>query len=133
MSNMEMTLASRRESLERRANVLRTRLLRTIDALDVRRHQVRGIGREIKRLLIPVAVGLVGLTAIGVGVALGIRRAVRIRRRRRIGYRVSTALARARAPRPPSFATSAFQRAALTVIGILASEVTKRSVKRVAR
>ena len=36
--------------LERRANVVRSRLLRTIDALDSRRHQVEKIGLQAKKL-----------------------------------------------------------------------------------
>ena len=36
----ELSVTQRRARLERRANVIRSRLLRTIDALDHRRHQV---------------------------------------------------------------------------------------------
>ena len=45
-----LSLDEQRSRLERRANVIRSRLLRTIDALDNRRHQVQEIGHHAKRL-----------------------------------------------------------------------------------
>ena len=122
----ELSLSEQRSRLERRANVIRSRLLRTIDALDNRRHQVQEIGHHAKRLAAPVGASLIGMVAIGVGTTFAIRALMERRRERSFTYRLSKALAPLRqAPRPP-FWREALRTVALTAIGMVATELVKR-------
>jgi hypothetical protein len=122
----ELSLGEQRSRLERRANVIRSRLLRTIDALDNRRHQVQEIGHHAKRLAAPVGASLIGMVAIGVGTTLAIRALLERRRERSFTYRFSQALAPLRQVRRPPFWQDALRKVALTAIGVIASELVKR-------
>jgi hypothetical protein len=122
----ELSLTEQRSRLERRANVIRSRLLRTIDALDNRRHQVQEIGHHAKRLAAPVGASLIGMVAIGVGTTFAIRALMERRRERSFTYRLSKALAPLRQePRRP-FWREALRTVALTAIGMVATELVKR-------
>lgn len=122
----ELSLGEQRSRLERRANVIRSRLLRTIDALDNRRHQVQEIGHHAKRLAAPVGASLIGMVAIGVGTTFAIRALMERRRERSFTYRLSKALAPLRQEEKTPFWQDALRKVALTAIGIMATELAKR-------
>ncbi len=122
----ELSLTEQRARLERRANVIRSRLLRTIDALDNRRHQVQEIGHHAKRLAAPVGASLIGMVAIGVGTTFAIRALMERRRERSFTYRLGKALAPLRELPKPPFWQDALRKIALTAIGIVATELVKR-------
>ena len=111
------------DRLERRANVVRSRLLRTIDALDERRHQVAEIGSKAKRA-IPiagfVALGIVGAAA---GAILALRSYVRRRKARRMF------IPRLRIEKKPSLLLQMLQKIALTAATAIAAEVSRRVTK----
>ena len=121
-----LSLDEQRSRLERRANVIRSRLLRTIDALDNRRHQVQEIGHHAKRLVAPVGASLLGFVAIGLGTTFAIRALLERRRERSFTYRVSKALAPLRQPPRPPFWQDALRKVALAAVGIVATELLKR-------
>jgi hypothetical protein len=121
-----LSLHEQRSRLERRANVIRSRLMRTIDALDNRRHQVEEIGHHAKRLAVPAVAGLVGIAVAAAGTSFAIRALLERRRERSFGYRLGKALAPLRQPARPPFWQDALRKLALTAIGILASELAKR-------
>ncbi len=124
-----LSLDEQRSRLERRANVIRSRLLRTIDALDNRRHQVQEIGHHAKRLAAPVGAAAIGMVVLAAGTTFAIRALIEHRRERHFGYRLSKALAPLRQPQKPPFWQEALRKVALTAIGILASELSKRGAK----
>jgi hypothetical protein len=119
-------LSDQRSKIERRANVIRSRLLRTIDALDNRRHQVQEIGHHAKRLAVPLAATLVGAVVIAAGATFAVRALLERRRERHFSYRLSKAVAPFRAEVKPPFWQDALRKLTLTAVGILASEFTKR-------
>ena len=132
MSTKEKTLAldEQRARLERRANVIRSRLLRTIDALDTRRHQVEELGHHAKRLAKPMAASVIGIAIIAAGTAFAIRAVVERRRERSFGYRLSKALAPLRTPARPPFWKEALRKVTLSALGMLAAEAAKRGAIR---
>ena len=107
---LSLELEEQRSRLERRANVIRSRLLRTIDALDSRRHQVQEIGHHVKRLAMPVGAAFVGVVLLTAGAAFGVGALIRRRLERRLGYRVSKALAPLRQEKRPPFWREALRR-----------------------
>ena len=119
------------ELLERRAKVVRSRLLRAVDALDARRHQVVEIGDTAKKLAVPAAVAVVGIAAVlGVGAfALGI--AVRSRRRRTFAERAVAAIRDLDLSPRPSLGKRVFDRAVLTVVSIATTELALRALKNI--
>lgn len=124
-----LSLDEQRSRLERRANVIRSRLLRTIDALDNRRHQVQEIGHHAKRLAMPIGAGVVGIVLATAGMTFGVRALIRHRREQSLGFRVSRALASFRREEKTPFWQEALRKVALTALGILASELTKRGAR----
>jgi hypothetical protein len=124
-----LSLDERRSRLERRANVIRSRLLRTIDALDNRRHQVQEIGHHAKRLAAPIGASVIGMVAIAVGTTFAIRALVERRRERSFTYRLSKALAPLRREVKPPFWQEALRKFALTAIGIITTELVKRGAR----
>jgi len=122
-------LEEHRSGLERRANVIRSRLLRTVDALDHRRNQIQEIGHHAKRLALPVAAAFVGVVVLTAGAALGVRALFRQRRERRIEYRLSKALAPLRREKRQPLWQEVLRKVALTAFGILASELSKRGAR----
>jgi len=121
-----LSLDERRSRLESRANVIRSRLLETLDALDRRRHQVQEISHHAKRLAMPIGAAFIGIVVLAAGTTLAIRGLVRRRLERRLGYRVSQALAPLRREVRPPLWREALRKVVLTALGILASELTKR-------
>jgi hypothetical protein len=121
-----LSLDEQRSRLERRANVIRSRLLRTIDALDNRRHQVQEIGHHAKRLAKPAFASVLGILALAAGTTVAIRVLVERRRERSFTYRLSKALAPLRQPVRPPFWQEALRKVALAAVGILAAELMKR-------
>jgi hypothetical protein len=128
MSADEKTVDSK--LLERRANVVRSRLLRTIDALDSRRHHVEAIGAHAKRLAVPVAASFAGVVVLTVGVVLGIRSLVQHRGRTPMKNALAR-LDRWRAPRRPSLFEEVGRKALTAVVTIIATEVARRTLKNV--
>jgi len=126
---LSLSLAEQRSRLERRANVIRSRLLRTIDALDTRRHQVQEIGHHAKRLAVPAIASAVGIAAVAFGTTLAIRALVERRRERHFGYRLAKAIAPFRKEPRPSFWGEALRKIAISALGIVASELVKRGAK----
>ncbi len=121
-----LSLDEQRSRLERRANVIRSRLLRTIDALDNRRHQVQEIGHHAKRLAAPVGASLIGMIAVAAGTTFAIRALVERRRERSFTYRLSKALAPLRQEARPPFWQDALRKVALSALGVVASELLRR-------
>jgi len=121
-----LSLDERRSRLERRANVIRSRLLRTIDALDNRRHQVQEIGHHAKRLAAPIGATVIGMVVLAAGATFAIRAFVEHRRERSFTYRLSKALAPLRREARPPFWKEALRKFGLTAIGIIATELAKR-------
>ena len=120
------------EALERRATTVRSRLLRAIDALDVRRQQVTQLGARAKQMARPIGISLLGLAVLlGAGVVLlGV--ALRSRRRplksRFRGVIQQWGLMR---PATPSLGRRILERLALTLASALAAELGKRVSKNV--
>ena len=71
----------------------------------------------------------VALAAVSIGSVAAIVGLVRSRRRQKLGRRVSALVTRFRAPAPPSLASQAIQRVTLTFVTMLATEVSRRTVK----
>jgi hypothetical protein len=119
--------------LERRANVVRSRLLRAVDALDTRRHQVTEIGVQAKEAAPKVGLSLLGIAAVSAGALLGLRAYVKSRRQRMLSFRVQRFLGALplRVEKKPSFAVDALQRLAMTALTVLVTEATRRGLKNV--
>lgn len=119
--------------LERRANVVRSRLMRAVDALDTRRHQVTEIGVQAKEAAPKVGLSLLGIAALSAGSFLGVRAYLKSRRERVLSYRVKRLLGALplRVERKPPFAVEALQRLAMTALTVLVTEATRRSLKNV--
>jgi hypothetical protein len=132
MTTKSLSLDEQRARLERRANVIRSRLLRTIDALDNRRHQVQEIGHHAKRLATPALFTAAGVAALGFGTAFLIRAIVVRSRERHFGYRLRKAIEPYRTEPRPSLMSEVVRKVTLTAVGILATELAKRGARAVA-
>lgn len=124
-----VSFEERMRRLERRANVARSRLLRAVEALDTRRHQIADIGKRAKRLAVPVALAALGAVALFAGALFAAGQALRARRGRSLPGRLSTALRALDRPRPPSLARRILDRVTLAIVSILATEIAKRTTK----
>ncbi len=129
MSTKSLALEEQRSRLERRADVIRSRLLRTIDALDNRRHQVTELGHHAKRMAVPVAVSVVGVAIVAAGTTFAIRALFERRREQSFGYRLAKALAPLRQPARTPFWQDALRKVTLTALGIIAGELVKRGAR----
>lgn len=119
--------------LERRAEILRSRLVRAVDAIDQRRHQVVEVGKRAKAMAKPAIMTLVGIGAvIGIG-AFAVGAAIRSRRQRSLKMRLSDGLAGTLAKvdraREPALHRKMFERVAMTAATFLVSELAKRMTK----
>jgi hypothetical protein len=128
---MELSIRERRERLERRANVIRSRLLRTIDALDVRRHQVTEIGGHVKRLALPVGGVVVGVALLVAGTTFAIGRLLKRRKDRLLSTRFKKWLAPMVQPPKPSLLEEVVRKLTLTFVGIVGGELARRASKNV--
>lgn len=122
--------------LERKADVLRSRFARALDALDTRRHQVMEVGKQAKAMAKPALMTLLGVGAlVGLGV-LAVGAAWRAKRQRRLSNRLSDGVAhaiqRVDAARKPSLARQTFERLILTAVTFAATELAKRAAKNAA-
>jgi hypothetical protein len=117
------------KALERRANVVRSRLLRTVDALDVRRHQVTEVGVRAKHAAPRIGGVVLGVAAASIGLVLGIHHWVQVRRERVLGYRVKRLLAQFRVERQPSFTAQLVQRLTFTIVTMVATEASRVAMK----
>ncbi|MBX3263478.1 MAG: hypothetical protein KIS78_13460 [Labilithrix sp.] len=128
-SDDDMPPSERMQRLERRANVIRERLFRAVDALDARRHQVVRIGTEAKKMVKPAAISLLGVAAVvGVGAfALGL--ALRKRRRRSLKGAVSHALQGLDIVPQRSLSRRVFESITLSVLTFAATELAKQAAK----
>lgn len=125
----ELTVTERRSRLERRANVIRSRLLRTIDALDHRRHQVAEVTHHARRLAKPVAATALGVAVACVAAGMGLRAFLKSRRERHLSYHVSRAIDRFRVERRPSILEDVLRRAAVSLTTLVVAELAKRGVR----
>lgn len=117
--------------LERRANVVRSRLVRAVDALDTRRHQVTEIGEQAMEAAPKVGLSVLGIAALTAGSFLGLRAYLKSRRERVFGYRLKRLIGTFRVEKKPPFAVEALQRLAMTALTALATEATRRALKNV--
>ena len=124
-----LSLSEQRSRLERRANVIRSRLLRTIDALDNRRHQVQEIGHHAKRLAVPAVATVLGVAAVAIGTTFAIRALVEHRRDRNFSHRLAKAVAPFRSAPRPSFWRDALRKMAISAFAVIATELAKRGTK----
>lgn len=118
--------------LERRANVVRSRLVRAVAALDTRRQQVAEVGRQAKRLVGPALVAAAGVTAV-LGLAVGF---ALVRKRKTLGQRVTAELAGLDlgrfVRREPTLGRRLLERTALTLASVAAGEIGRRVAKNAA-
>ncbi|CAN5923935.1 hypothetical protein BH11MYX4_BH11MYX4_17940 [soil metagenome] len=128
MSTKTVTVEEQRSRLERRANMIRSRLLRTLDVLDTRRHQVTELGHKAKRLALPLGGALLGALVVAAGTTLAVRALLENRREQRFGYRLSKSLAPLRREERPPFWQEAARKIAMTAIGLIATQLMKRGV-----
>ncbi|MBX3199176.1 MAG: hypothetical protein KF894_13680 [Labilithrix sp.] len=121
--------SERMQRLERRANVIRERLFRAVDALDTRRHQVVRIGTQAKKMAKPAAISLLGVAAfVGVS-ALALGLALRKRRRSSLKGAVSRALQGLEIVPQRSLSRRTLESITLSVLTLAATELTKQVVK----
>ena len=119
------------ELLERRAKVVRSRLLRAVDALDARRHQVVEIGDTAKKLAVPAAAAVVGVAAVlGLG-AFALGMAFRSRRKATFVERAAEAIRDLDLSPRPSLGKRVFDRAAITIVSVATAELARRAVKNI--
>jgi hypothetical protein len=125
---MSITVEERMNRLERRANVVRSRLLRAVDALDLRRHQVVELGQTAKRVAVPAALSLVGVVAVvGLGAAAIV---LIVRRRRSLASRVKHAIRGLElVHHEPSLGKRALEKAVLTIISVASTELGRRTLR----
>ena len=129
----ELSAEEQRKRLERRANVVRSRLLRAVDALDTRRHQVTEIGAMAKAAAPRIGLSVLGVTAAVAIAGLSLRSYLKSRRERAFAYRAKRLLGAfpLRVEKKPSFFAEAFQKIAMTAITVIVTEATRRSVTNV--
>lgn len=114
----------RRAQLEQRAEAVRARLERRLDALDERRDHLVALAQRATRP--PVSVVLLGAAAV-VGVAVVVRQ---IRKRPSRGQRLGAAMLGVPARKPEGFLAKAFKRAALSFVATLVQRVSTRGLDR---
>lgn len=131
---VEPTPSERMRRLERRADVVRSRLVSAVAALDTRRHQVVEIGRQAKKLARPAALSAVGVAAVvGLGaMALGFA----LTRRRKPKTLGDHLLARIEdldlgrfVRREPSLLRRLAEKTALSLVSVIAAETARRAMK----
>lgn len=122
------TTVDRTDLLERRANIVRSRLLRAVDALDARRHQVERIGKQARELAVPTVLGTVAVVALFGASAYAFGVAIKRRRRLTLGERVVSVVRDIERAARPSFFRRAAEQIAFAVISYGATEVARRAV-----
>jgi len=115
--------------LERRANVVRSRLMRAVDALDVRRHQVTETVVDVKEAAPKIGLSAAFAVAAVAGAILGMRAFVRSRRDRLLTHRIKRVVGGFRVQPKPSLVSQIFEKAILTFVTMAATEVSRRTLK----
>ena len=119
----EVMNGERRALLERRAEAVRARLERRLDALDERRDHLVELAKRATRP--PVSVVLIGAaTVVGAAVVVHQIRKKRPSRSQRLGAAMLGVPAR----KPDSFLVKAFKRAALSFVATLVQRVSTRGL-----
>jgi hypothetical protein len=114
----------RRAQLEQRAEAVRARLERRLDALDERRDHLVELAQRATRP--PISVVLIGAATL-VGAAVVVHQ---IRKRPSRGQRLSATMLGLSAPKPEGFLVKAFKRAALSFVAVLVQRVSTRGLDR---
>jgi hypothetical protein len=114
-----------RTRLEQRAEAVRSRLSRRLDALDERREHLLGLAQKATRP--PLGVVLLG-TAVVVGAVI-VARQLRKRRPNR-SQRLGAAMLGVPAQKPEGFLVKAFKRAALSFVATLVQRVSTHGLDR---
>ena len=122
------TTVNRTDMLERRANIVRSRLLRAVDALDARRHQIERVGAHAKKVAAPATLGAVAVVALLGASAYAFSVAIKRRRRLTLGERVASAVREIERAARPSFFRRALESAALATISLVATEAARRAL-----
>jgi len=116
------------DMLERRANVVRSRLMRTVDALDTRRHQVTDIADDVVDAAPLAGVSFLGVAAVVTGTVLTIRHYIK-KRPQRVFFAERVRRIFAVEPRQPSFLVRMGQKVAMAAVTVAATEVMRRLAK----
>jgi len=122
-------IRERAERLERRAKVVRSRLLRAVDALDERRHQVERITKQAKSMALPALGGTLAVLALFGLSAACFSAAIRRRRVLTVSDRAAEFLRRAELVPRPSFARTMGEKLALSLVSFAATELAHRATK----
>lgn len=117
------------ELLERRAKVVRSRLLRAVDALDARRHQVVEVGETAKKLAVPAAVAVAGIAILFGASAFAFGMAMKTRRRRSLVDRAAEAIRELELVPRPSLTKQLLEKAAITAVSLATTELARRGLK----
>lgn len=105
-------------TLERKADLVRGKLIRTVDALTRRRHEVVEIGENVA---IPIAISIAASAAL-LGTSIVI---YGFTRRQTLFDRI---MKKIEAAARPSLARRMFDKVALTAVSVAANEIMKRQV-----
>ena len=127
----KQTVEEHMKLLARRANVVRSRLLRAVDALDTRRHQVVEAGVHAKETASKVGYVLLGIGAVAAASVLALRSYLIRRRDRVLANRAKRFFGAFRVEKKPSFAVRTLERIVTTGLTVLATEATRRVTKNV--
>jgi hypothetical protein len=126
-----MDPADRMKMLERRAKVVRSRLVRAIDSLDSRRHQIETIGATAKRVAMPMALSAVGILALFGASAVAFGIAIKRKRQRRFSYRLVQSIRELDLVQRPSFLRRMLEKGAMSLVTLALTEAVKRASKNV--
>ena len=135
--NEEVPVDERMKRLERRAKVIRSRLLRAVDALDARRHHVVEIGTHAKEVAKPAALSLLGIAALFGASVFAFSLALKAKRRRSLKFRLTEGLKDLQLGKrldlfpQPSLSRRIFEKVTLSVMTFAATELAKRMSKNV--
>ncbi len=127
----EVATSHRTDILERKAKVVQSRLLRAIDALDSRRHQVERIGEQAKMVAGPASLAVLGIAALFGVSAFAFSIAIKKSRRVTLGERVAVAVRKLDLSPRPTLGRRVFEKVTMTFVTMAASEVARRAIKNV--
>ncbi len=126
---MKQTTNGKREFLERKANIARERVLRTLDAIDQKRHAVVDVGARVselgRRYALPVGAAI-GASWVAVGM---LAYALHRRRMRMLKRSPRYWLTRATQPPKPSFVLDTLKRVLAATLVAATSELARRMVR----
>jgi len=91
-SPSDLSLEDKRSRLERRATVVRSRLLRAVDALSARSHDATELGHQARAVVVPVAWSAMAVAVAAATTALTVRWVIDRRNERRLGRQIARAL-----------------------------------------